>query len=220
MTTDSVHWRSPLRGVPRGRYRVFADIVHESGFAKTLVAMVDVPDSGSEDPALPGSDDAVYRGGSAGDSASLPSGGTIVWQRGPTPLVAGEPAPLGFNVRDADGRPAVLEPYLGMAGHAVVARDDGSVFIHLHPMGTISAASQATFAIRQRGDTTTGSIGPKIAAADSAMSAMPHLRLASQVSFPYAFPAPGRYRIWVQVKQHGRVQTAAFDADVTARQPL
>ena len=40
-------------------------------------------------------------------------------------------------VRERDGRPASLEPYLGMPGHAVVAREDGSVFIHLHPMGTV-----------------------------------------------------------------------------------
>jgi hypothetical protein len=214
VTTDSVRWSSPLQGLPRGRYRVFADIVHESGFAKTLLASVEIPGGGGEVAAVTGSDDAVYLGGAAGDTASLPDGGAITWQRGPAPLVAGEPAPLGFSVRDADGQPAALEPYLGMAAHAVVAREDGSVFIHLHPMGTVSAASQATFAIRQRGDTVTGTIGPQIAAADSVMATMAHGPPTSAVSFPYAFPQPGRYRIWVQVKRHGQVQTAAFDANV------
>jgi hypothetical protein len=214
VTTDSVRWSSPLQGLPQGRYRVFADIVHESGFAKTLLASVDISGAGEDVSAVPGSDDAVYLGSAAGDTASLPDGGAITWQRGTGPLVADEPAPLRFSVQDADGRPATLEPYLGMAAHAVVARDDGSVFIHLHPMGTISAASQATFAIRQRGDTVTGTIGPQIAAADSAMATMALGPDTSAVSFPYAFPQPGRYRIWVQVKRHGQVQTAAFDASV------
>jgi hypothetical protein len=36
------------------------------------------------------------------------------------------------------------------------------------------------------------------------------------VSFPYAFPKPGAYRIWVQTKSEGRILTGVFDTTVSA----
>jgi len=35
-----------------------------------------------------------------------------------------------------------------------------------------------------------------------------------EVSLPYEFPKPGKYRLWVQVKLQGKVQTGVFDAQV------
>jgi hypothetical protein len=216
-TVDSVHFTAPLSALPPGRYRVFADIVHETGFAKTLVTSVELPGGAVPNRGALAPDDGIYLGSAAaGDRATLPGGATIMWERGRAPLVEGAPAPLSFSVHEADGRPASLEPYLGMAAHAVVARDDGGVFIHLHPMGTISLASQEAFTLQQQGDTATGAIGSRIAANDSAMAAMTHPFPSGRVSFPYAFPQPGRYRIWIQVKRGGVVQTAAFDAYVGA----
>src|SRR3989454_5313926 len=47
-------------------------------------------------------------------------------------------------VTDPSGRPARLEPYMGMAGHAMITRDDGAVFVHLHPAGTVSRSEEHT----------------------------------------------------------------------------
>jgi len=199
-TDDSVHFTSPLPTLPAGRYSVYGDIVHASGFAKTLVTEIDLPDMGPAKGA-PAGNDAIYVGGGKSEIDTLADGATIRWTRGTTPLIEGRPAPLSFDVREADGSPGKLEPYLGMPAHAVVSRDDGSVFIHLHTMGTVSTASQQMFVQQQ------GTMAPP------AMPAM-SMPVDGRLTFPYAFPKPGRYRIWVQVKRKERIETAAFDADV------
>lgn len=129
----------------------------------------------------------------------LGDGLRVVWDRGASALVAGEEVVLTFSVRDATGAPVTVEPYMGMAAHAIVASRDGSVFAHLHPSGSISMAAlqkfTATTPIVDHGghDAT----------------------LESAVAIPFAFPRSGAYRIWVQVKRRGKVMTAAFQADVS-----
>jgi hypothetical protein len=91
-----------------------------------------------------------------------------------------------------------------MLGHVAVARDDGSVFAHLHPSGSISMAALQKFA----GDP------HAMHAADSAVPVRD-----SRLAIPYAFPSAGRYRVWVQMKRAGEVLTSVFDAVVLADRP-
>ena len=155
-------------------------------------------------------DDSWHTGAPRGNAVPLADGSRLEWRA--EPLAAGREATLAFAVRAPDGTPAVLEPYLGMPGHAVVTRADGSVFVHLHPMGTISATAQQLFEQRARGDTSRDASGALVLRPSTAAHA-PHA--AGEVSFPYAFPQPGRYRVWVQVKRAGRILTGSFDLDVS-----
>ena len=207
-----------------GHYRVYADIVHESGFAQTLVATVDVGGQArSWRPTDP--DDAWLRTGEEGRgtglSQTLADGSTMTWERGAAPIVVDQDAPLRFNVTDPAGKPATLEPYMGMAGHLMLTRDDGAVFVHLHPAGTVSLAALETFALRQPGDTIRGRLAARLtemekAAGTGEQGAVSHRNVLppapSSLSFPYAFPKTGHYHIWVQVKRSGRILTGVFDA--------
>jgi hypothetical protein len=122
--------------------------------------------------------------------------------------VAGREATLRFRLVDPGGKATVPEPYMGMAAHAVVLRDDASVFVHLHPSGTISMASQQRFHDKLAGAGGTAHAG-------HAMEAPADPVLA----FPYEFPRPGRYRVWVQAKAAGLVRTSAFDVEVGEARP-
>lgn len=181
-----------LPPLPPGRYRVYGDIVHESGYSQTLVSAVDMPPPAAGRGTDP--DDAWLSGAAAGSSVPLGDGTQLVWSP-PAAIAAGEEATLAFTVRDATGAVAAVEPYMGMAAHVIVGSHDHRVFAHLHPSGSISMAALQKFSQ---------------APAHGAHAAS----AAGRVEVPYAFPRPGAYRMWVQVKRAGQIKTVAFDVDV------
>jgi hypothetical protein len=237
---EAAAFRAALPRLPAGAYRLYADITEESGFAETLTAAVTLPAPPQPpapfDPQRPGltpdPDDSVrvaapvaWRPPREATVSPLDGGLTMTWLRPVAPrLVAGRDAALHFAVRTPDGRPVPLEPYMGMLGHAVICRDDGRVFVHLHPQGTISMTAQAFLAERARLlDARTASSAPRarpvtgahlMPTTAMAMAMPPAEGSRGDVSFPYEFPEPGRYRIWVQVKSAGQILTGVFDVEV------
>jgi hypothetical protein len=200
-----------------GRYRVYGDIVHESGFTQTLTTTVNIPVAVGPGSKPGDVDDASYVASAPPNASRAPleDGSVMTLESGGRDIVAGTEAPLRFRVAGKDGKPLALEPYIGMAGHAVVTRDDGAVFVHLHPSGTISMASQMAIVMREPGDSITGRLGKRLAASD-ASHATPQASVAGEINFPYAFPQPGNYHMWVQVKHAGRILTGAFAFQVKA----
>jgi len=200
-TPEALDFDVNVPPLPGGRYRVYGDIVHESGYAQTLISGVELNDGdGSPTPTDP--DDSSFRGAAAPDaenaSYDLGDGSRLVWQRG-TATMAGVERDLRFEVRDSAGAIVDVEPYMGMAAHVLIASHDGSVFAHLHPSGSISMAAMQRF---------TG--------------AEPHadhsMALDSRIAVPFAFPTAGAYRLFVQVKRGEKVLTAAFDLTVQPRE--
>jgi hypothetical protein len=141
-------------------------------------------------------------------------GQLYMYWNGPETVVANRPGVLRIGVSDRKGGPVSIEPYLGMSGHAVVVREDGKVFIHLHPSGTSSMASSEAFLLRDRGDTTADG---RLRLDSSSMSHQAAPQQLRQIDFPYAFPSAGRYRVYVQVRAQGEVHTTAFDVRVADR---
>ncbi|MGH7560800.1 MAG: hypothetical protein ACRENB_07255 [Gemmatimonadales bacterium] len=213
VSRDSSTFDTGLPALPAGRYRLFADITHESGFTRTLTGSIVLAADSVAGPLDP--DDAWIVGPPRDGSAPLAGGATLTWERADAPRRADQDAGLRFTVREAGGAPGQVEPYLGMAGHAVVLREDGRVFIHLHPMGTVSAAAQLLLAERTPADTAWGALGRRLSDAQAFGGHGSHgPALPGSLEFPYAFPDTGAYRVWVQVRRGGTIETAAFRAVV------
>ncbi len=196
--TAAGRFSQDLPNIPEGRYQIYADIVHGNGLPETLMTQIALPD-------VPGKpltgDDAAGKAPPLSEANlsrnmfELSDGYRIVWDR-PAALVAGRLTSFQFRVEDREGKPATdVELYMGMQGHAAFIKTDGSVFAHIHPSGTVPMAALA------------------LAQSDPhAGHAMGRTILPPVVAFPYALPKPGAYRIIVQIKRAGRVETAVFDA--------
>ena len=229
--------------LPAGTYNLFMDIVHQSGLSETLFEEIEIgPTQPAEteiirvvegDPAKD-SDDSWYQFSPYSDNIqAIGEDISIVWDQDPgKAIIANQIQSLKFNaISSKDGLPIPLEPYLSMLGHAAVVKDDASVFIHLHPVGTISMAAQEAFASRINDDVLTlcapiDSLSeaakelirsdPNAATSmqDEIQQRMKEAGLSNSVSFPYAFPKAGNYRVWVQMRIKGKVRTAAFNVAV------
>jgi hypothetical protein len=138
-------------------------------------------------------------------------GGSMVFQNAGE-LIENRETSLRFTVFTSEGEPVILQPYMGMLGHAVVRRSDGAVFTHLHPLGTISMAAQEILTRRERSASASGDEASDTNSR-SLLTASPAVP-ANEVAFPYAFPRLGDYRMWVQVRVKGRVLTGVFDVQV------
>jgi len=204
---DAGVFAQELPAAAAGRYVLYGDIVHENGLPETVTAEIDLPsiagkplegdDSGPPAPPLAQADynRSVFE---------LAGGYRMVWER-PARLRTRQPIDFRFVIQDAAGRPASdMELYMGMLGHAAFVGHDGSVFAHVHPSGSVPMAALGLVQLKD--------VQPGNPHAGHTM--MMHAGLPAEVSFPYGFPKAGDYRIFVQVKRAGKVETGVFDARV------
>lgn len=258
---DTAHFSTVLPPLPKGRYLAFADIVYSSGFTETLKdsftlnsAITDSlrvqdpddayalarPDNIVDDPLRRDANTIVC--GKPGSGVRMKDGSVMVQEgKEGESYESGSLYMLRFSVYDEARKPARLEPYLGMMGHAAIVKNDGSVYIHIHPVGTYSMAAQ--MGLMGRMEQTVNEFHYPDArvfrdSVDQVVATLKGMReeernevlmkqmtmkggkdaavmgMDNMVSFPYTFPQPGLYRIWVQVKRKGQVLTAAFDREV------
>lgn len=261
---DSLTFQAALPSLPVGKYLVYSDIVSYSGFSQTLVDTLEIdvryntPEAlsytGIDDAYVvtdpidaPGRipfDDNVVICGKPGTKTVFKDGSYAVWEGKPDKaLETGKTYALNFEIFNPDGSPCLPEPYMGIMGHAVVLKTDGSVYIHLHPSGSYAMAAEHVFKNRMA-DTTKilknphsksfkDSIDQHLTTLESMTmidreiylmtemgmyetndNGMMGMDHSNQIHFPYSFPKAGRYRIYLQIKRNEKILTGVFDVKV------
>jgi len=189
---DTAEFTETMPPMADGAFAIYADVVHGDGVTETATAVAGLPMQVGH--ALAGDDSVGVVTRSVGDGC----GSTAVLADGYRMTLACDgdlKAKTGLLLRvslvDAEGSvPADMANYMGMGGHAAIVARDGSVFAHIHPMGTVM-----------------------IPGAMSLMAGM-DMPVSNVVEFPYGFPAAGAYRVFVQMKHGAVVETSAFDLSV------
>jgi hypothetical protein len=247
---DTLNFEALLPNLPAGKYLLYADIMrYVGGFQYTLTDTIEIK-SAVKNTKIQDLDDTYAITNALNEKKSnsldetitgvktkLQDGSSIVWEADPKKtMMAGQVYDLNFSVVSPDGKEAVLQPYLGMMGHAAVVKTDGSVYIHLHPTGTVSSTSVDVMQKRIRETSIEPFIASPMVFKDSIdkvltkIQTMPEAQRdqflmpnmnhntkehhGGSVKFPYVFPTAGSYRIWLQIKRNGKILTGVFDAVV------
>ncbi len=201
-----------LPSLPAGDYKLYADIVHQSGFPETLVTAVALPQIQGRE--LTG-DDAFGKASGWSqsrpgvDEFKLPDGYRMHWLHVAGPLRSKQAQFFKFALLDPNGGvPADMKLYMGMLGHAAFLKTDGTVFAHIHPTGSISMAAYMKAQAQAAGPATGDMNMPGMDHSSGSMRTV----LPNEVSFPFGLPSAGRYRVFVQMKHGSTVETGIFDA--------
>ncbi|MDN3204405.1 hypothetical protein [Algoriphagus sediminis] len=268
--TDSAMFQTVIPPLPAGDYYVFSDVTRLSGFSETIADTLIIPEPSElitstwNDSLLIDIDDTYYitdpivktenkslllggdivMCGSPGKKTMLPDSSFVTLELPEDGEFKSQQLyQLTFAFEDEEGNPSELEPYLGMMGHSVVFKEEGDVYIHLHPVGTYSMASQEMIESRIKGQS--GIINwdeiqnqkefrDSVDQVIARLNRMPYAERDSLlaigmdhsvddpdhpdhavVKFPYAFPEAGQYRIYVQMKRNKKILNGAFDVEVS-----
>ena len=117
---------------------------------------------------------------------------------------------LNFQMFDRLNNPVMLEPYIQMGGHGAIIDSLGDIFIHIHPIGTISMASQELYDkeydLQKSGICYFGL--PDTTIKDYTKDSFKN----SFLSFPpIIIDDPGKYYLWIQGKSNNQIITEKFE---------
>jgi hypothetical protein len=115
-------------------------------------------------------------------------------------FIAGQQNLLTYRFADLDGKPCTdMQPFLGVMGHMIAIREDGTCAVHVHVLHGVAPGSYmaAMLPIMQVNDNL--KVTPEMTTEHG-----------PAFSFKLTLPQPGTYRVWAQFMRHNQVVTVPF----------
>jgi len=192
-----------LPNIKYGVYYLYMDITLESGFSTTLTNQINFNPNNIKNTKynylISDKDDSYI--------SQFPKY-QLKWINKKNTFYRSEDINLSFQTQTIDGNPSRIEPYIQMGGHGAILKNDHSIFIHIHPIGTISMASQELY--NKNDEIESSGICYFGDTVDSITSYFEDQN--SFVTFPpINLDKPGEYTMWIQAKSGGEIITQQFD---------
>ena len=195
-----------LPDIEQGIYYLYMDITLESGFSSTLTNKINYVKSNIKQ--------IEYNSLNSDKDDSYISNNfkhQLDWLNKKNIFNINENIDLTFQTQTLDGKPSKIEPYIQMGGHGAILKNDHSVFIHIHPIGTISMASQELY---NQNDEIENTGICYFGTTDDSLKTY-FKKQNSIVNFPpISLDKPGQYMMWIQAKSEGEIITQKFDFEI------
>jgi len=223
LNTDKFDLLLP-ENLEQGLYYVYSDVTHETGFSQTLLDTVEIFTSQipsiQEIPSVDpdNSWSKINPNNSYFNSEFVfEDNSKMVWDNYLNEIESGFIA-FNFKLIDEQNTPLPLEPYIDMGGHGIIYKKDGTQFIHIHPTGNFSMASQEVlYELKEGVEINPQELFCTFGFRNEEGKLVKNINSDGQVTFPpFEFREPGEYRIWIQVKSNGIVKTAVFDLNINS----
>jgi hypothetical protein len=192
-----------------GQYYLFMDVVLESGATQTLTNEISYDLNNIN---VQNQNEFLSR--DEDDSYILPNPNYVFkWANKQNQYLVNHEIELDFYITDNLNQSVSLEPYIQMGGHGAILDDSAQTFIHIHPIGTISMASQELY--NQEYNVSKSGICYFGTPNDSLIN---YSNLYNQNSFlsfpPVMLSNPGKYFMWIQGKSNNEIVTEKFEFNV------
>ena len=197
-----------------GDYSLYMDITHDTGFSHTMTNKINynrkniVIDRSITTPLIDPDDSWTQ------DLDAI----KITWVDMQSFYEAEKDIPMRFKI-EKNGKPTPIQSYMGMGAHAALIKNDGSIFAHLHPTGTINMASKNIYELGIKKEQM---IDNKNIELDLINPKHDHFSnqnysVNGEVGFPpLRLIKAGDYTVWVQVKAENKIITQKFNFTISS----